>query len=154
MLPFVKSQGWHSNNNFLFNHAFIDRMDHESVSSWTVNENGSVAMRSVGVVMTSQDELTAHKVGGLVHCAPVEDSGKRQKAQRTGDMLETLKSLMYGSRCIYAVALYEDCLLLHGVLLELLPLSMFNKQYLVKIGTFIMVETPLPTPKDVNWEVL
>lgn len=153
MLPFVKLQGWYSNTNALFNHAFIDVMDHDCVSSWTINENGSVAMRSVGVAMTSQDEPTADKVGGVLRCAAVED-GKKAEVHRTGDMLETLKSLTYGSRCIYAVALYKDCLLLHGVLLEQLPLSMFNKQYLVKIGIFCMVEAPLPPRKNVRWEVL
>ncbi|KAG8411418.1 hypothetical protein J3458_015479 [Metarhizium acridum] len=158
MLPFSNSEGWFNNVNVLYNPAFVDKTDHEAVSTWTINEDASVTMRSAGVSMTSHDEPAAQKVAGLVIGIPQLGAGKEARSfgqtHGTEDMLASLKSISYGSRCIYAVALYEDSCLLHGVLLEHLPISMFSKQYLVKIGMFLMKETSLPPTRNVHWEVI
>ncbi|KAK2591455.1 hypothetical protein QQS21_010864 [Conoideocrella luteorostrata] len=152
MLPFVKSQGWYSNKNAMYNSTSIDSTDHDSVSSWTINGNGSVSMRSVGIVMTSEDETSSLKGECAFACAAA-DGGEKVLEYGSTDMLTALKSAVYSSRCLYAVALYEDGIAMHGVLLEQLPFSMSNKQYLVKVGVFFL-ENHLPPAKPVHWEVL
>lgn len=160
MLPITKSQGWFCKVTGSYEHTYIDRVDHAAVSTWTVNQDGSVTMPSVGIAMSSRDKPTERRVAGSVTCVTgdgggVDETGRPEVfTSLQDDVLATLKELSHGSRRIYAVALYQDLGVLHGVLLEKLPGLVFGKQYLVKIGSFFMREVPLPSCTKVDWKVL
>lgn len=158
MIPFSNADGWFNNLNVSYMPAFIDGTDHDAVPTWTINGDASVTMRLAGVSMTSHDEPAAQPVVGFIYglaqSAAVKRANPYGQALDTKDMLATLKSISCGSRCIYAVALYEDSSRLHGVLLERLPISMFKRQYLIKIGMFSMEGSSLPPTRKVHWKVI
>ncbi|KAH6697287.1 hypothetical protein F5X68DRAFT_238658 [Plectosphaerella plurivora] len=153
----TRSPEWFSKISGSVEHTYIDRQDHPSVSKWSIEEDGSVSMSSAGIALTSKDESQARKIVGHIYCATAEmDADGRAVAVVKGveDMLETLRGLRNGSRVIYAVALYHDLGRLYGVLLEMLPISVFGKHYLNKIGSFMMEWTDLPPTTKVDWKIL
>ena len=114
-------------------------------------------MSSVGIALTSKDESQPRKVAGHIYCATTESDAHGQPVmvvKGVTDLFEMLRGLSHGSRVIYAVALYHDIGRLHGVLLEMLPISVFGKHYLNKIGSFMMEWTALPPVTKVDWKVL
>ncbi|KXH40254.1 hypothetical protein CSIM01_06431 [Colletotrichum simmondsii] len=159
MLPVSKTTGWYAGISGSSDHTYLDRQDHETVADWLVNEDASVSMRAVGIVLTSDDKPGPRKLSGSIDCFLPQDDVKadmesKRYTANVQDMLATLKDLSNGSRRIYAVALYEDLGLVHGVLLEKLPLSMFGKHYLNKIGQFFLKNESLPPTSKVDWKVL
>ncbi|KAK1675986.1 hypothetical protein BDP55DRAFT_118276 [Colletotrichum godetiae] len=157
MLPVSKTTGWYASISGSSDHTYIDRQDHETVAGWLVNEDASVSMRGVGIALTSDDKPGSRQLSGSIDCFLPRDDEKVKPERYTAnvkDVLATLKDLSHGSRRIYAVALYQDLGVLHGVLLEKLPLSMFGKHYLNKIGQFLLKEASLPPPSKVDWKVL
>ncbi|OHF00812.1 hypothetical protein CORC01_03886 [Colletotrichum orchidophilum] len=157
MLPISRSKGWFSNISGSYEHTYIDRRDHEAVADWMVNEDGSVSMPSAGIAMTSDDEPGTRKLSGTINCVLAQTDAEGKLEMYTSvvkDMLSTLKDLSYSSRRIYAVALYQDMSFLHGVLLEKVPLSIFGKHYLNKIGSFVLTDMSLPPTSKVDWKVL
>lgn len=143
-----------------FEQSFVDKEDHCSVATWTINENGSVTLPEVGIVASSSSKLASSvKIAGQIRYIMDEVNiyGRfvRQIA-KTLDLQQSLKDLRQGARQIHAVALFRDLSIVRGVLLELCDVSydVLGRHCFKKIGEFRAVETPLPPTTKVDWTVL
>ncbi|KAI0454256.1 hypothetical protein F5B21DRAFT_246197 [Xylaria acuta] len=144
MLPFANVHGWSSGIAGSFPSNKIDLVQHEAVLTWTPQTDGSVTIAQVGILMTSDDPINQGLVGRL-------DFSRKYAAN--DDLSRRLKEAA-GSRCVYAVALYEDCHVQHGLLLQKLRYTFLGRSYLVKIGSYMIQNVSLPPSRPVKWTVL
>lgn len=140
---------------------YVDQREHSSVSRWVINQDGSVTMPSIGIVMSSKDVAEPWRVKASASFTYESVQGGHQQEPRatvmTMDFLEALQKLSSeASRPIYAVALHQVLGNLYGVLVEKLPLSP-DQDYLIKIGTFYVMSDRagfFPEETRVDWIVL
>ncbi|KAI1742826.1 hypothetical protein F4680DRAFT_27297 [Xylaria scruposa] len=143
MLPFGEKTGW---MNDVIGSVFLSKIDvveHQAVSKWIVNVDGSVTMDQVGILMTSSDPIDENLRGVIT-------IGRRPIFSEISRGLRSAA----GSGCIYAVALYEDCDIQFGLLLESLGNESQGRKLLVKVGSYHIEDKPLPQINSVNWKVL
>lgn len=146
MLPFSGKQGWDNYLSPVPDNCHVDLSDHEAVKHWEVRHDGSVRIRTVGIVAMSHTPVTEY-FPGVIHW----NGG--QEFYHSSDFWGKLAELS-GTRHVYAVALYQDGPMMHGILLQGVEIPILGKTYLVKIGSFGIQKIGLPPSQAVNWTVL
>lgn len=159
ILPISTKLGYFSEVVGSFPHNFIDRHDHEAVSTWNIRQDGSVSISLVGLAAISNESHWSEPVGGILSwkiSKPQERESLHEVLLRTRysyDWRETLREIA-GLNTIVAVALYEDVGHQHGLLLQKLPYSWFGKEYFVSCGNYVSMNNSRPLSQKVNWKVL
>jgi hypothetical protein len=162
MMPFQKNPGWHCKVYSLFGPLTKLAVHHESVGSWHITSNGSVTIKRVGILASSQDAKicfgTSEAVLTIMN--PVEELQTSNQLASTvyeGILRDKLQEIAGKKSIIYAVTLYKDVRHQVGVVLQTpkvwLPLA--GKRQLVKIGVFVAQGAELmPAYTNVDWIVL
>lgn len=157
MLPFTNRQGWFSGLVGPPPHPKIDIRDHESVSTWRIAPDGSVLISSAGIAITSGDRPQQPLDGYLRWTVPTTKTFRVSTASGgtyNGKDIHAKLAELAGKNTVYAIALYEDCHVQHGILLQKLPYRMLGVQYLVRMGEYFFGYTSLPPSTAVSWRVL
>lgn len=138
MIPFTKGISIIGQLDDLVN---VDRLDHSSVQSWFVQDDGSVHIRHVGLVASSvgigchHDAAPAPRIRAYVDCA-VGGEGDDSDSE---DLVQTLQELAGDFGRVYAVSLWEDLGQLNGILLFGLGYEhVQDTDYLVRVGNFFL----------------
>lgn len=146
MLPFSGRHGWDNHLGSVFDNCHVDISDHEAVKHWEVRHDGSVRIRTAGIFTMSRNPVIED-----VHGFIFWNGG--QESYESSALWGTLADLS-GTRHVYAVALYQDGPLIHGILLQAVKIPVLGKTYLVKTGSFGVSRVGLPPSQAVNWTVL
>ncbi|KAK8051730.1 hypothetical protein PG993_003115 [Apiospora rasikravindrae] len=158
MLPFTDKQGWYSGVLGNAEHTIVQAVDHSSVVDWRICEDGSVSMRSIGYVCSSSQDS-----GGTATRKDIEASIyvwcnglPTQGPDRSDNLAAYLDSVAGMDGVVYAVQLYENCHLQHGVLLYGLADQVAGPsgQTLLKIGAFVATVPNKVDSRSVDWIVL
>ncbi|KAK1242815.1 hypothetical protein MKX08_005627 [Trichoderma sp. CBMAI-0020] len=95
------------------------KKDHEAVASWHINENGSVRIRSAGIVSCSSDSANKRPIKSFV---ATMEGGERltivQNKKAHADLHASLRELAGDKMVFYAVVLQEDYGQKSGILLQ------------------------------------
>lgn len=156
MLPFTNKHGWFSGIAGTAPHPKIDVKDHESVSTWRIEPDGSVLLSSVGISMKSSDRPQQPVSGQLRWSVPSrkELTTTPKAGSYTGEDIHAKLAELAGRNTVYAIALYTDCGVQYGILLQKLRYRTPKFQYLVKMGGYILPYTSLPPSTTVRWRAL
>lgn len=155
MMPFAETHGWYTSVTNAVTVPAIQRKDHETVASWHINENGSVRIRSAGIVSCSSDSSNKPPIKSFV---ATMERGQRltivQNNKAHTDLHASLRELAGDKMVFYAVLLQEDYGKKSGILLQA-PKTRIpkpGKRWLIKVGFFHTLESSPPTPcTAVNW---
>ncbi|KAK8103571.1 uncharacterized protein PG998_010604 [Apiospora kogelbergensis] len=160
MLPFTKKQGWHSGVIGSFEHTKVQVVDHASVATWSICQDGSVAMRSIGCVCSSSKDpncrITRRPIKASVLVAGQGQFRFTGESRLCDDLAIFLNEIAGNGGIVYAVMLYEDCHRQHGILLYSLAEQepSASRRSLMKIGVFIAHEWDSIDTRSVDWTVL
>lgn len=160
MLPFAPSNMSEGGNHALS----ISMVDHESVASWRITEEGHVRAGAAGIAYHPDGhapELFGMPFGPqstIIFYLDQESSGTKTKCLKTPDDLSTLlSSLTRGGARLYAVALFDCAGEQHGIILLELPRQDADgaTRMFVKTGHYqtSMYRMP-PTTEDIDWLIL
>ena len=133
MLPFFKAQMWANGRYGAPNVGRIGVLEHPAVATWLIEADGTVRMRSAGILTCTHD-ITQPALSGSIFWF---GEGAGEEDGPTDDFCESLKRIASG-RLVYAVELYKDGLVHHGVLLLHCGKPPRNDQptHCVKVGNF------------------
>ncbi|KAI0140729.1 hypothetical protein BJ166DRAFT_472864 [Pestalotiopsis sp. NC0098] len=156
MLPFTSKHGWFSGIVGTPAHAKIDPIDHESVSTWKIAADGSVYLSEVGIAIKSGERPEQPVRGQLRWTVPSRKKLTKPPDSGTysGDDIHAKLEELAGVNTIYAIALYEDCYVQHGILLQRLHHWVPRVDYLIRMGNYYLEHTSLPPTTRVRWRVL
>lgn len=156
MMPFGKIHGWTSKVYAAITISSIARIDHESVASWTILENGSVRMSSAGILASSKRVSEDEKpIEAFVVVAKAVGDEVERQVDKQVDLREKLRELAGEEAVYYAVTLSHDFGTQYGIILQSarrrIPMM---KRHLVKVGLFKTYRTtPMPQTSKVNWSI-
>ena len=134
MMPFSATNGWFSRILGVPGSNRYTSEDHPAVKTWKIKQDGSVNIRQVGIV-ASTENANANEFIMSFHIS------------------DQVKDLPKGA-CLYAVSLLRDAHRQYGLILEGYRKPWFSAQRLVKVCTFVFNgETDLPPTTSVDWVV-
>lgn len=160
MLPFTRTQGWHSGVTGSPDNSKVLPVEHDSVGTWEIQGDGCVAMRKVGCVFSSSqggtDTAPPKKFMASILAAGEGRYMNTARLELTDDVVGYVDAIAGRDGVVYAVALYEDCYRQHGVLLYSTRHADEGAagRNLVKIGIFVAYEWDNVDVREVNWVVL
>lgn len=173
LLPVSQRAGWKCPIAGSPGSEILNRRDHPSVATWTINKDGSVSITRACVLVTYEphdgepavsDDTTSKLSGAFVMEIPDSQQPKMHPATGrfyvpdviTEDLAADIKKLSVHSRSVYAVVLYTNSGQQTGILLDKLATSAITGvAYLLKIGHFAVLATKSIIPEtDVNWRVI
>ncbi|PNP43018.1 hypothetical protein TGAMA5MH_04951 [Trichoderma gamsii] len=155
MMPFSETHGWYTSVMNAVTVPTIQKKDHEAVASWHINEDGSVRIRSAGIVSCSSNSANKPPIKSFV--ATMEGRERLTIVQNNtahNDLHASLRELAGDTMVFYAIVLQEDYGKKSGILLQA-PRTRIpkpGKRWLIKAGFFNTLESSSPTPcTAVNW---
>ena len=147
MMPFSATSGWFSRIVGMPTQHKYNPDDHPAVKTWTIKQDGSVVIKRVGVVASSENLINPSELPMTIHFMKL--GYRNPTISRFGDWA---KDFPKGVNT-YAVSLERDSGRQYGLILQGYRKLWFLTQRLVKVGTFITQQTDLPATTDVNWVV-
>lgn len=123
----------------------VQREDHPAVKQWIINMNASVTIKRAGILAASGRANSGHIHGSI---SAIIDN--RDREAFTGNIVEWIDRVREGL-LTFAVALYDDMYHQSGVIFQG---QMSLPTVLVKIGSYTVLQQPMPETEEVDWVVL
>jgi Heterokaryon incompatibility protein (HET) len=150
MLPFVADKSLYSGYAGVPEHSKLNPVDHPSVKTWIIMADGSLRIKSAGIVAAKGNRQNRKYVASILI---MHEDGNFNSIPRTVDLDEWIQTLSNG-QCAYAVSLYEDANYQHGILLQGSKAFLSSKNWLVKTGVFFSHNQKTAPAEQVHWKVL
>lgn len=154
MLPFTARGGWFADSVIGSVGADeINIVDHPSVSTWQIREDGSVKATKAGVFLF---QTTPQQPGPKVQGSALYVTEEGARSSSTDDMAKLLSEIAGKDGVVYAVSLYTNGRQQTGILLYHLRHGNLDSstKYLVKVGIFSLSRCTDLKSLDVDWVIL
>ncbi|RDW58345.1 hypothetical protein BP5796_12275 [Coleophoma crateriformis] len=151
MLPFTrpKDKLYHGIGGVPENSPF-NIVDHPSVKTWVINADGSVRMRSAGIIAAKgqSKNIPYEATVMMMYC-----DGSYSPHPYIYD-LDNLVQHLPNSEAVYAISLYGDANYQHGIILQGSKAFWSSVSWLVKTGVFYAYNKEMQPAEAVNWIVV
>lgn len=144
MLPFSAPKGWTTSRAGFPEKHGLRQVDHPSVAGWIINLDGSVSIRSAGILASTHER---HRDGIVVTISIPQ--WYDNKVCNINEWMDGVSS----KYDVWAISMFTDAVH-HGLILSGLK-SPTSKGKLWKIGRFWVIDIPdMPKTTEVNWTVV
>lgn len=151
MLPFTEPKGWMTVPVRSIKTYPLSPSNHAAVSGWEIRLDASVAIRSAGILASSTDGMELD----FIEAAVFDGRKGAPVLNETNGLRADLRTMAGKHSVCYAVSLFEDYGVQHGIVLQGPQGRPPGNERLIKIGLFFTTfPVANPPSSPVDWVVL